>query len=208
MRRDVALVPGSLRGTRTVACPAPFRAVRGLRSVPHSFPLAQNWDCPLAWVPETAPVSKLGPLLRKQAGSHTKEPAKSYMLKSQTEIQDPSTRPLAGAGVAVALIGTRPESKEATQERSLQAVQCLGGRVFKLRGGKGLTASTPFGFTTLPLRRRTAFGTYLGASRAVLTKHKRNGLNLPGTGRDSALAGVDDPPRYQREARLSRYDLA
>lgn len=148
MRRDVALVPGSLRGTRTVACPAPFRAVRGLRSVPHSFPLAQNWDCPLAWVPETAPVSKLGPLLRKQAGSYTKEPAKSYMLKSQTEIQDPSTRPLAGAGVAVALIGTRPESKEATQERSLQAVQCLGGRVLNSGGER---ASRPLPHSGLPL---------------------------------------------------------
>ena len=153
VRRDVALVPGSLRGTRTVACPAPFRAVRGLRSVPQSFPLAHNWDCPLAWVPETAPVSKLGPLLRKQAGS-SKNPA-SPLASVAIRTTGPVDTSPCGSRSSGGPDWDETRVQEATQERSLQAVQ----------RGSGDSFLDPDG--------RLFRGAYLGAPRVAVLQNTK-----------------------------------
>ena len=153
VRRDVALVPGSLRGTRTVACPAPFRAVRGLRSVPQSFPLAHNWDCPLAWVPETAPVSKLGPLLRKQAGS-SKNPA-SPLASVAIRTTGPVDTSPCGSRSSGGPDWDETRVQEATQERSLQAVQ----------RGSGDSFLDPDG--------RLSWGAHLGAPRVAVLQNTK-----------------------------------
>ena len=116
-RRDVAPAPGPPRGTRTVACPAPPGPC-GLRRTLSSL---QPQGCHSLEPRDGTPVSQLGPLVRRQAGS-------PRPLATARRPSRPATRPLPG-GTAVGEVqsgasprpGERPglRSYEVTQRRSL-----------------------------------------------------------------------------------------
>ena len=176
-RRDVAPAPGPPRGTRTVACPAPPGPC-GLRRTLSSL---QPQGCHSLEPRDGTPVSQLGPLVRKQAGSP--RPLATARRPSRPATRPP-TRGYRGRGGPE---WRRPPSGGAARASFSRGYAAAVPSPGPPDGGRGAW------------RRR----------RSETTKHRGACLNPPGTGgTPPASAPASTTLPVPRRARLSRYDLA